>query len=163
MEAEALQMLRDKEEIRELYARYCFFVDMGMPERFAESFCEDGVLWLSDRGSFRGREEISAHVARRVGKTFHLIHNVSIDRVEEAEAVAHAYFQLLDPETAATVAYGTYDDLLVRVGGRWLWSRKKVNYTYRSPEYARVAAGMLRDDHGTDLVVPSFGATGDTR
>ena len=50
-----LRSLRDKDEIRELYAAYCFSVDMGRPDLFAADFSEDGILWLSDRGSFRGR------------------------------------------------------------------------------------------------------------
>ena len=155
-------MLRDREEIRELYSRYCFYVDMGMPDRFAASFSEDGVLWLSDRGSFRGREEIERHVGGRSGKTSHLIHNVAIDGVTGDEAVAHAYFQLLDPTTATTVAYGTYDDVLVRVDGSWMWRLKKVNYLYRSAEYARLADSMPREDHGCELEgVPAFGSLRD--
>ncbi len=61
-----------------------------------------------------------------------------------------------------TVAYGTDDDVLVRVAGRWHWRLKKVNYMYRSAEYARVADGMLRPGHGRDLEgVPAFGAPRD--
>jgi len=150
--------LSDREQVRELYARYCFYVDTGRPDLFAAAFTEDGVLWLSDRGSYCGRAEIEAHVARRVGKTFHLIHNVTIDRIEGDTALAHAYFQLLDPDTAQTVAYGTYDDLLRRVHGTWHWHLKKVNYQYRSAPYAQVAESMRRPDFGRDLEgVPSFG------
>lgn len=150
--------LGDRDAIREMYARYCFYVDEGRPDLFAAEFTEDGVLWLSDRGSYVGREEIEAHVARRTGKTFHLIHNVAIDEVGADRAYAHAYFQLLDPATAACVSYGTYDDVLRRVEGRWLWEKKRVNYRFRSPEYAAVAETMRRPDFGRDLDgVPAFG------
>lgn len=149
--------LADREEIRELYSRYCFFVDVGRPDLFAASFTEDGVLWLSDRGSFRGREEIEAHVTRRSGKTFHLIHNVAVDGIDGDVAFAHAYFQLISPEDASCVAYGTYDDRLLRVAGQWCWQLKKVNYAFRSPAYAAAAEGMQRPDAGEDLAgVPGF-------
>jgi 3-phenylpropionate/cinnamic acid dioxygenase small subunit len=152
--------LEDREQIRELYARYCFYVDEGQPGGFAAQFVDDGILWLSDRGSYVGRDEIEAHVGRRSGKTFHLIHNVAIDRIEGDVAYAHAYFQLLDPETAATVAYGTYDDALRRVDGTWRWERKRVNYRFRTPDYAAGAATMQRPDSGQPLAgVPAFGQT----
>lgn len=150
--------LTDRDEIREMYSRYCFYVDEGRPDLFAAEFTEDGTLWLSDRGSYQGRAEIEAHVGRRTGKTFHLIHNVAIDRVDGDVAYAHAYFQLLDPQTAACVAYGTYDDALRRVDGRWHWDRKRVNYRFRSPEYVAVADTMRRPDFGEPLAgVPAFG------
>jgi hypothetical protein len=150
--------LADREAIRELYSRYCFYVDTHRPDLFAAAFVEDGVLWLSDRGSYRGREEIEAHVGRRAGKTFHLIHNVAIDSVVGDVAYSHAYFQLLDPATAACVAYGTYDDRLRRQDGVWMWHLKCVNYEFRSAEYAAGAAKMLRPDFGQPLEgVRAFG------
>jgi hypothetical protein len=150
--------LEDRDEIREMYARYCFYVDEGRPDLFAAAFVPDGIMWLSDRGSYVGRDEIEAHVARRSGKTFHLIHNVAIDSVDGDIAYSHAYFQLLDPDTAATVAYGTYDDALRRLDGKWYWERKRVNYRFRSPEYVEVAKTMLRPDFGQELDgVPAFG------
>lgn len=152
-----LQEMRDREKICDLYARYCFFVDHGRPDLFAGAFTEDAVLWLSDRGSYQGREEIRKHVEKRAGKTLHLIHNVTVGEIDGDRATSFAYFQLLDPETAATIAYGTYDDSLRRVDGRWHWDRKRVNYWYRSPEYAEVAATMPRPDFGEELTgVPYF-------
>ncbi len=149
--------LEDREEIRDMYSRYCFYVDVGRADLFARSFTEDGVLWLSDRGSYRGREEIEAHVARRSGKTFHLIHNITIDRVEGEVAVSHAYFQLLSPQDASCVAYGTYDDLLRRTADGWAWQIKKVNYEFRTDAYAEVAATMQRPDAGEEPpAAPSF-------
>lgn len=155
---ERMSNLEDRNEIRELYARYCFYVDEGRPDLFAAQFTDDGVLWLSDRGSFVGRTEIEAHVTSRAGKTFHLIHNVAVDRVEGDSAYAHAYFQLLNPSTGACVAYGTYDDALRRVHDRWRWNRKRVNYRFRTTEYAAVADSMRRPDFGTEPEgVPTFG------
>jgi hypothetical protein len=138
--------LQDREEIRELYSRYCFYVDEGRPDLFARQFTPDAVLWLSDRGSYQGRDEIEAHVTRRTGKTFHLIHNVAIDGVDGDSASSHAYFQLLDPKTGACVAYGTYDDALKRVEREWKWHVKRVNYRFRTPAYAEVAKSMMRPD-----------------
>jgi hypothetical protein len=150
--------LDDRDQIREMYARYCFYVDEGRPDLFAADFVPDGIMWLSDRGSYNGREEIEAHVGRRSGKTLHLIHNVAIDSIDGDVAYSHAYFQLLDPDTAATVAFGTYDDALRRLDGRWHWERKRVNYRFRSPEYVEVAKTMLRPDFGQPLDgVPAFG------
>lgn len=151
-----LQEYRQREEIRDLYTRYCFLVDHGRPDLFADDFTEDAVLWLSDRGSFNGRNEIRAHVEKRTGKTLHLIHNILVHEVAGERATSFAYFQLLDPETALTIAYGTYDDLLRRVDGRWYWDRKRVNYWYRSADYAEGAATMLRPDFGEELDGPTY-------
>jgi uncharacterized protein (TIGR02246 family) len=154
MNASELQELRDRERIRELYAGYCFVVDLGRPDLFASSFTEDGVMLLTDRGSFRGRAEIEAHVQRRTGKMLHLIHNVAVVRIEGDDAWAHAYFQLIEPESATCAAYGMYDDWLKRVGGRWYWHHKNVHYQYQSPEYA--AGVERRADYGSTLDVPNF-------
>lgn len=150
-----IRELAHRESIRELYAAYCFFVDQGRPDLFADAFTADGVLWLSDRGSFRGREEIAAHVGNRSGKLMHLIHNVSIVRIEEPRAWSHAYFQLIDPATGACAAYGNYDDVLTLEDDTWFWYLKKVIYQFQTPEYA---AGVIpRPDFGQPLDgVPSF-------
>jgi SnoaL-like domain len=140
--------LSDREAIREMYARYCFYVDLGRPDLFAADFAEDAQLWLSDRGSYRGRDEILAHVGRRTGVLLHLIHNVAIDPIEGDTATSHGYFQLVEPEAATCVAYGMYDDLLAREGGRWFWKVKKVNYHFRSPDYQRLSESSRRADFG---------------
>lgn len=149
--------LEDREAIREMYSRYCFYVDVGRADLFARSFVEDSVLWLSDRGSFSGRDEIEAHVGRRSGQTFHLIHNVAIDEIDGEVAYSHAYFQLLSPDDASCVAYGMYDDKLRRTAGGWAWHIKKVNYMFQTEAYAAVAATMRRRDAGEEPPgIPSF-------
>lgn len=147
--------LQHREAIRELYARYCFYVDLGRPDLFADAFTPDGVLWLSDRGSFRGRDEIRAHVERRTGRLLHLIHNVAIQHIEEPRACSHAYFQLIEPSDATCAAYGMYDDVLLYADGRWYWDRKKTIYHYQSAPYQQGV--QRRSDFGQDLEgVPSF-------
>lgn len=140
--------LSDREAIRELYARYCFYVDLGRPDLFAADFAEDATLWLSDRGSYLGRDAILAHVGKRSGVLLHLIHNVAIDPIDGDRATSHAYFQLVEPERATCVAYGMYDDLLAREGDRWRWQIKKVHYHFRSPDYLQVSESSRRPDFG---------------
>jgi SnoaL-like domain len=149
--------LNDREEIRELYARYCFSVDEGRPDLFAAQFTEDANLWLSDRGSYDGREAILGHVGKRSGVLLHLIHNVAIDKVDGDVAYSHGYFQLVEPKAAQCVAYGTYDDMLKRVDGRWHWYRKHVNYRFQTPEYQELAKQSRRPDFGEEpSPVPVF-------
>lgn len=143
----SVRELVHRDAIRELYSAYCFFVDHGRADLFANAFTPDGVMWLSDRGSFDGREEIEAHVQKRSGKTLHLIHNVTILRIEEPWAWSHAYFQLLEPETGGCASYGYYDDVAkLEPDGNWYWHVKKTIYQFQTPAYSTGVA--LRPDFG---------------
>ena len=149
--------LSDREAIRELYARYCFYVDLGRPDLFAADFAEDATLWLSDRGSYLGRDAILAHVGKRSGVPA-APDPQRRDRPDRRRPrdVARVLPARRARATATCVAYGMYDDLLARDGDRWRWQIKKVNYHVplaRLPAGQRVLAppGLRR---GTPPDVP---------
>ena len=59
--------LEDREEIREVIARYDFAIDLGDPEAYANWFTEDGAFMHTGRGSqskiakkYIGRKELAA-------------------------------------------------------------------------------------------------------
>jgi len=133
---------RDRAEIADLMARYLFAMDYNDYDTYAECFTEDGVLDYAG-GTTVGREAIRAeakvfkdNVARlfvdwqgNPAKLRHLVQHKAI-RVEGDRAWnTGLWWEMTNggPEGAlATPSFGTYEDELVRVGGRWLFKRRKV-------------------------------------
>ncbi len=63
-----IQELEDREQIKELTAKYCWHVAHGEGEAVANLFTDDGVLDVSDSDfkAVRGRE-VAAEVLSRIG------------------------------------------------------------------------------------------------
>jgi hypothetical protein len=141
--------LADRDAIRELYAAYCFMTDLGRPDLLADTFTDDAVFWLNDRGSFRGKDEIRKQLEKRAGKAIHFVHNVSVQRVDRPLAWAHAYFHILNPSDGSCAAYGLYDDVLRHDSGRWRWHLRRAEFLFRADAYAATAAP--RPDFGIEL------------
>ena len=132
----------DRAEIADLMARYLFAMDYNDYDAYAECFAEDGELDYA-MGTTRGREAIRAearvfkdNVARLFvdwqGNPAKLRHTVGQQaiRVEGDRAWNTGFWWEMTnggPEgSLATPSFGTYEDELVRVGGRWLFKRRKI-------------------------------------
>ena len=132
----------DRAEIADLMARYLFAMDYNDYDAYAECFAEDGELDYA-MGTTRGREAIRAearvfkdNVARLFvdwrgdpAKLRHLVQHKTI-RVE-GDRAGHTglWWEMTNggPEgSLATPSFGTYEDELVRVDGRWLFKRRKI-------------------------------------
>ena len=132
----------DRAEIADLMARYLFAMDYNDYDTYAECFAEDGVLDYAG-GVTRGREEIRAEAKvfkDNVARLFvdwqgnpallrHLVQHKAI-RVEGDRAWnTGLWWEMTNggPGGApATPSFGTYEDELVRIDGRWLFKRRKV-------------------------------------
>ena len=133
---------RDRAEIADLMARYLFAMDYHDADAYAECFAEDGVLDYA-MGTLDGREAIGgeARIFRdkiaevfkdwqgRPAKLRHLVQQKAI-RIEGDRAWnTGLWWEMTNggPEgRPATPSFGTYEDELVRVGGRWLFKRRKI-------------------------------------
>lgn len=132
----------DRAEIRDLMARYLFAMDYHDADGYAECFTEDGVLDYA-MGQLHGREAIRAEALvfkDKVGEIFkdwqgnpaklrHAITQQAI-RVDGDRAWNTGFwFEMTNggPEgSLALPSFGTYEDELVRIDGRWLFKRRKI-------------------------------------
>ena len=133
---------RDRAEIADLMARYLFAMDYMDADAYAACFTEDGVLDYAG-GVSEGREAIRAEarvfkdaIARiftdwqgNPAKLRHLVQHKAI-RVEGDRAWnTGLWWEMTNggPEGALKAAsFGTYEDELVRLDGRWLFKRRKI-------------------------------------
>jgi SnoaL-like protein len=133
----------DRVEIQDLQARYMFALDWQDADAYSATFTEDGVLdWAG--GIVRGREAIRKEVVSmramfarreqgdapaRPARLRHFITNVVLD-FDGDRATGYAYWLELNndnrPRYPYVGGYGTYEDELRKVNGRWLFSRRKI-------------------------------------
>lgn len=124
--------LQDREEIRELLARYCFLLDARDLGAFARLFAENGE-WISRNGRATGRAAIEAlldglvPVPREGARRKHLTCNIVIE-LEGASASVRSNFLVVRDSTAGPViaVAGTYADRLVKADGRWYFASREL-------------------------------------
>lgn len=132
----------DRAAIEDLMARYLLAMDYHDADAYAECFTEDGVLDYA-MGRLEGREAIRAEArafAGKIGAIFrdwrgnpaklrHVIGQQAI-RVEGDRAWNTGFWWEMTnggPEgSLATPSFGTYEDELERVAGRWQFARRKI-------------------------------------
>lgn len=133
---------RDRAEIADLMARYLFAMDYHDSEAYADCFAEAGVLDYA-MGTTTGRAAIrdeatafKANIGRifvdlqgRPAKLRHLVQHKAI-RIEGDRAWnTGLWWEMTNggsEGSLATPSFGTYEDELVRVDGRWLFKRRKI-------------------------------------
>ncbi len=123
----------DREEIRELYARYAHTIDDGRFEEWIECFTEDGVFESPRFGKHSGRDGLRRFAAiykESLGgaKPFHQITNVMF-KVEGDRARGSCYltyYHCKDGKTALSAA-GHYTDQLRKSDGQWRFESRKVS------------------------------------
>jgi uncharacterized protein (TIGR02246 family) len=133
----------DRAEIEDLQARYMFALDFKDPDTYASTFTEDGVL---DYGPVvKGRDAIRKVIAdmdKRVSDQAardaaglrpavgrHNISNIVI-KIDGDKAVGRAYwfhYSNNNPKrTAGLDSFGHYEDEMVKVNGKWYFSKRKI-------------------------------------
>ncbi|MEO6389059.1 MAG: nuclear transport factor 2 family protein [Croceibacterium sp.] len=132
----------DRAEIEDLMARYLFAMDYSDPDAYAECFTEQGELDYA-MGTTRGREAIRAEAVTfkaNVGRLFvdwlgkpaklrHLVQHKAI-RIEGDRAWnTGLWWEMTNGGPGGALkaeSFGTYEDELERVDGRWLFARRKI-------------------------------------
>jgi uncharacterized protein (TIGR02246 family) len=125
--------LADRDEIRELIARYNWAIDTRDGVGVANTFIADGVF-DGERGQLaRGREELIAFGELRhrppaepgVGSQ-HWVTNLVFEG-NHARVYLKSFFirQNIDRGTVTSTNLGYYRDDLVNVDGRWLFERRR--------------------------------------
>ena len=111
----------DKDEIRELYARYCLYFDRGAAAEWAACYTDDGEF-IGAGQHLKGRRAMEEYLA---GLTVGAMHRFTANHVIDLDgdhAVCHSSVLLLaDGEIASS---GRTVDELERVDGAWKIARR---------------------------------------
>ena len=115
--------LEDKDQIRDLFSRYCLYVDSGQAEAYVGLFTEDAVVDLGRIGRFEGRAALLELQQRKGGKTGPMRHYTmnSLITVEGDTATAASYVLVVNTagEAPSVAMAAHYFDQLVRQDGQW--------------------------------------------
>jgi hypothetical protein len=141
---------QDRAEIEDLMSRYLYAFDWQDAEAYAATFAKDGVLEFAG-GTERGHEELKtvmrdmavrekakadASFPPRRHRVRHYVTNLVLE-VDGDTARSTSYWWEFNNDARAgrpyLGTYGHYEDELVRVGGRWLFARRKI-YNEENPE-----------------------------
>lgn len=133
--AARLQVLEDREAIREVLLAYGRALDRRDFEAFADLFAERRGEWVGGFGSARGRDAIFELMDKNIGhipgglpgRSFHVFSNETIDvDGDRATAVTKWIFVAPDDEnTPQWMFLGRYDDTFVRENGEWKFLRRE--------------------------------------
>lgn len=152
MNSDALQRLLDKDEIRDLMARYCRAVDRADWEALRATYHPDA---FDDHGDFKGSVDDFIEYARnrtgQVPQMMHILGSCLIEFAEKDVAIVETYFSTahtLSDEVHRTYGtegaigpvqfsqYGRYCDRVERRDGAWKTARRIVVF-----EAIRLAVG----------------------
>ena len=130
-----LQILEDKDAIRELTAKYCFAVVAQDSQALINMFTEDGVFNMPPQMCFEGREQLTELYTQKIEdvtpKPFIQNHVIQVDG-DKATGQCAVEIRLVDDGNAVT-ACGHYDDIYRRVGGEWKFVRRDFNLYHWVP------------------------------
>lgn len=130
--AQRLQVLEDREAIRELISRYGPLADSGNAEGVAALFAEEGVYAVGGMGEARGRAAIAALISGPVHQSLMgdgCAHVLTAPQIELAgdRALAKCHSVVFRHQdggwTAVRVAANRWE--LARTAGGWLVTRRE--------------------------------------
>jgi 3-phenylpropionate/cinnamic acid dioxygenase small subunit len=123
----------DREQIRELYARYAFTVDYGRYQDWVKCFTSNGVFDSPRFGKFEGAESLLKFTAvyqESMGgaQVRHVMSNVSFE-VSGDRAMGGCYLSYYHckDNKVSLAALGRYEDRLRKVNGEWLFESRRVH------------------------------------
>jgi SnoaL-like domain len=129
----------DRAAIEDLQARYLFALDFHDPDLYVSTFTENGVLDYGS-GDVKGRQAIKDVIARmpspspaaaglRAAAARHNISNIVI-KVDGNKAMSRSYwfhYSNDNPQRRGVFdGFGHYEDELVKVNGKWLFTKRKI-------------------------------------
>lgn len=127
-------MVEDKEAIRELLHRYCFYMDEGRFTELAALFTDDGE-WIAPYRTAKGPADIAAWLQQSVPsrpRRMHYVMNSIID-CEGTRATAQSNYLVMveGPDDPVPSVCGTYDDVLVKQPDGWRFLRRQLIHAFK--------------------------------
>jgi 3-phenylpropionate/cinnamic acid dioxygenase small subunit len=124
----------DKDAIRDLLHRYCFYMDEGRFVELAALFAEDGE-WIAPYRTARGREDIAAWLAQSVPpqpRRMHYVMNSLIECDGDRATAKSNYLVVVEgPSGPIPSVCGTYDDILVKMSEGWRFQRRRLIHAFK--------------------------------
>lgn len=125
----------DRDQIRDLLARYTYSGDRGRVADLAACFAADGILEYPGNEA-RGPDAIAAALgsgSRNPALTF-VRHHITNPLIEVAgnTATARSYFAV--HADGGSDHSGTYDDRLIRSSAGWLFSHRRVRVDWQAAD-----------------------------
>jgi len=144
VKSEVEEYARDRALIEDLQARYMFALDNGDLDAYVSTYTKDGILDIGE-GEWRGHDtirQVLASIPQQADTPLenespyphpatgrHNITNIVL-KIEGDTAYGRAYWFHLsnnNPQRKAVLdSYGHYEDVIVRVDGQWLFSKRKI-------------------------------------
>ncbi|WP_427967671.1 nuclear transport factor 2 family protein [Altererythrobacter sp.] len=164
--AEQPAYAEDRAAIEELMARYLFAMDWNDFDSYAETFTEDGELVFAT-GAAKGRQAIrdmARKFKQRLGEIYrdedgnpavlrHVLGHTSI-RVEGDRAWSRGFWYEMGNtgpgKTPEIGSFGTYADELVRIDGRWFFTKREVFNEFLEGRGTRAENPVRRMDAQAD-------------
>ena len=121
---------QDCEEIRQLIAQYCHYVDSVRSKEIVGLFSSDAVLDMAGTKT-AGAEAIEAFFeglrgVYEVRPMLHHVNNVLID-VDGDEATSQSYILVVVPGDPIAISMtGRYDDRFRRIDGEWRFVERRM-------------------------------------
>ncbi len=122
----------DREQIREIYARYANTVDAGQFDAWIDCFTPDGVFESPLMGRFAGQEELRKftqqyHHSWAGGGVRHMMVNVSFEVTGDTATgtCGLIYFKVQNGKSEYLLT-GGYRDTLRKDNGEWRYTHRQV-------------------------------------
>jgi len=129
-----MNLLLEKDAIRELLHRYCFCMDQGRFAELAALFTEDGE-WIAPYRRAKGPAEIAAWLAQSVPPEPRRMHYTmnSVITVDGTRAEARSnYLVMVEGGTGPVPSVcGAYLDALAKQGDAWRLQRRELVHAFR--------------------------------
>jgi hypothetical protein len=142
-----MELLVDKDAIRELLHQYCFCMDQGRFAELSALFTEDGD-WIAPYRRAKGPAEIAAWLTQSVPPEPRRMHYTmnSVITVDGTRAEARSNYLVMVEGANGPVpsVCGTYQDALLKQSDAWRFQRRELIHAFRGEMALQLTASTLR-------------------
>jgi 3-phenylpropionate/cinnamic acid dioxygenase small subunit len=127
-------MLEDKDAIRELLHRYCFYMDEGRFAELGALFSDDGE-WIAPYRTANGPRDITTWLQQSVPpspRRVHYVMNSIIDCAGIRASARSNYLVMVEGANGPLPSVcGVYDDELVKQPAGWRFQRRQLIHAFK--------------------------------
>ena len=135
-----IKRLEDIEEIKNLQARYCYFIDTLQMDKVPDLFAENFIAEYVPMATFKTRAELMQFLKGADEGSSMMCHQAMTPLIEVDGDKATGTWYLFGPFTnylpkgeVANWVQGRYDNDYVREDGKWKFSHLRFKFNIQSP------------------------------